>query len=268
MKTTPAHSIHPPRFAQRGFTLVELMVAILIGLFLVGGLLTLVQAMKRTFTSQSGLSQLQDNERITMTLMTDVIQSTGYFPNPVINTAISEFPATGSFTTAGQALVGSGSYTAAVPGVGDTITVRYASAGGDNVINCSGGASSVPATFVNTFSVDAFGNLNCQLTVNGGTPTTIQLVSGQTNSSGVLIGGVTNLQIYYGVQTNTATGTYSVDTYLDANAVTAGNYWGNVISVKITLTFVNPLSGQPGQTSATIPFTRVVDVMNKTGVTT
>jgi len=46
-----------------------------------------------------------------------------------------------------------------------------------------------------------------------------------------------------------------------------------VLSVKVTLTFVNPLYGTlPGQstvnTPQTIPFTRVVDVMNKGGITT
>jgi type IV pilus assembly protein PilW len=255
------------RNAHRGFTLVELMVAVLIGLFLIGGLLTLVQAMRRTSTMQSGLSQLQDNERMTTTLMTDVIQSSGYFPNPMVNSATTEFPVTGSFTVAGQALVGSGAYGAAAPG--DSITVRYATAGGDGVLNCSGGTSAVAATFTNTFSVDAFGNQNSVLTVNSGTvtTTTIQLISGQV-VNGAVVSGVTNLQVYYGVETNIAAGNSSVDTYLDANAVTAGNYWGNVISVKLTLTYVNPLSGQPGQTSTTIPFTRVVAVMQKTGVTT
>jgi type IV pilus assembly protein PilW len=256
------------RNSHRGFTLVELMVAILIGLFLTGGLLTLVQAMRRTATMQGGLSQLQDNERMTTTLMTDIIQSTGYFPNPLVNSATSEFPVTGSFTVAGQAIVGSGAYGAAAPG--DSITVRYATAGGDGVVNCSGGTSAVAATFTNTFSVDAFGNLNCALSVNVAgviTNTTIQLISGQM-VGGVLVSGVTKLQVYYGVQTNIAAANSSVDTYLDANGVTAGNYWGNVISVMLTLTYVNPLWGQPGQISATIPFTRVVDVMQKTGVTT
>jgi type IV pilus assembly protein PilW len=256
------------RNTHRGFTLIELLVAVMIGLFLVGGLLTLVQAMRRTATMQSGLSQLQDNERMTTTLMTDVIQSTGYFPSPLVNSAATEFPVTGSFTVAGQAIVGSGSYGAAAPG--DSISVRYASAGGDGVINCSGGTSAVAATFTNTFSVDAFGNLNCALSVNvSGTITnsTIQLISGQV-VNGLVVAGVTNLQVYYGVQTNIAAANSSVDTYLDATAVTAGNYWGNVISVMLTLTYVNPLSGQAGQTSTTIPFTRVVDVMQKTGVTT
>jgi type IV pilus assembly protein PilW len=256
------------RSPHRGFTLIELMVALLIGLFLIAGLLILVQAMRRTFTMQTGLSQLQDNERMTTTLMTDVIQSTGYFPNPLVNSATTEFPVTGAFTTAGQAMVGAGAYGAAAPG--DSITVRYATAGGDNVINCTGGTSAVAATFTSTFSVDIYGNLNCALSVNASgtiTNSTIQLISGQV-VNGLVVSGVTNLQVYYGVQTNTAAGNSSVDTYLDATAVTTGNYWGNVISVKLTLTYVNPLSGQPGQTSTTVPFTRVVDVMQKTGVTT
>ena len=57
--------------AQRGFTLVEVMVALLIGLFLLGGLLRLVQDNRRTFASQNQLSQLQDAERIAMTMITE-----------------------------------------------------------------------------------------------------------------------------------------------------------------------------------------------------
>jgi type IV pilus assembly protein PilW len=238
--------------AQRGFTLVELMIAVLIALFLIGGLVTLVGAMKITFANQNGLSQLQESERMAMTLMTDVIESTGYFPNPLINTATSSFPVTGAFTFAGQALVGTGTYANQTPGV-QTITVRYLTTGLDNVINCTGNTSSVgAATFVNTFSIDVNGNLNCTLVINGVAQAAIPLIS-----------GLSSMQIYYGVQTNTALSNNSVDTYLDANAVGAGNYWSNVKSVKITLTLVNPLAGQ----QPFITFTRVIDVMNKTGVT-
>ena len=77
VKSNPLRSIRSLLDCQRGFTLIELMIALLIALFLIGGLLTLVQAMKSTSISQSGMSQLQDNERMAMTLMTDVIQSTG-----------------------------------------------------------------------------------------------------------------------------------------------------------------------------------------------
>jgi type IV pilus assembly protein PilW len=246
--------------AQRGFTLVELMIAVAIAVFLALGLVTIVGAMKISFSNQSGLSQLQDSERMAMTLITDVVQTTGYFPNPLINTAASSFPVTGSFTFAGQALVGTGLITDPAPG--NTITVRYLTTGNDNVINCTGNTSGVgvAASFVNTFSIDANGNLSCTLVTNGGAPLTVPL-----------IGGLNSMLIYYGVQTNTAVSNNSADTYLDANGVTAGNYWANVKSVKITLTFLNPLYGQAGQTNPAqkfISFTRIVDVMNKNGVTT
>jgi len=83
-----------PARAARGFTFVEIMVALALGLFLIGGLLTLVQAMRRTATNQSGMSQLQDNERMAMQLITDVVQSTGYYTSPLTNSAATAPAAT------------------------------------------------------------------------------------------------------------------------------------------------------------------------------
>jgi type IV pilus assembly protein PilW len=246
--------------AARGFTFVEIMVAIALGLFLIGGLLTLVQAMRRTATNQSGLSQLQDNERMAMQLITDVVQSTGYFTNPLVNTAASSFvigtygPAT--FTYGGQALLGN--YTAGIP---DVITNRYQTAGtavGDNAINCTGNASNTPASFVNQITVDPASNsLTCTLWINNNQQPTVALVP-----------GITGMSVLYGVESGNGMATNSVDTYLTADLVTAGNFWPQVRSVQVTLTFVNPMFGQPGQTSPTVTFTRNIAVMYKTGVST
>ncbi len=246
----------------RGFTLVELMIAILIGLFLTAGLLTLVQAMKRTATSQSGLSQLQDNERLAMSLIASAVQSAGYFPNPLTNSAATMFNATtvAPIFAAGQFITGT--HAAAAPG--DSISLRYSTAGGDNVLNCAGATSPLgtPKTWTATLSIDANQNLQCVL-FDGTTTTTVQLVS-----------GVTNLQILYGVQTNASSLYNSADTYLNAGAMTAA-YWTAVRSVKVTVYFNNPLVSptgalQAGQATvgATIPFTRVITVMNATGVDT
>ena len=256
MRHPPAHS-KPGRIAERGLTLIEMMIAILIGLFLTGGLLTLVQAMKRTSLNQSGLSQLQDNERMAMTLITDVIKSAGYYPNPVVNSLAASFPvknydANANFTFAGQSLVGTGNYAAG----SNIITSRYLDGGGRQHHQLHRQFQGAAATFVNTFSLDGAGNLQCTLIVNNGAAAPVPLVS-----------GITKMQIYYGVQTNGAAATNSVDTYMDAPAVTAGNYWNSVKSVVITLTFVNPLFGQPSQPQ-NIQFTRVIAVMNKNGVTT
>jgi type IV pilus assembly protein PilW len=255
MKTAPT---------QSGFTLVELMIAVVIGLFLVGGLLTLVQAMKRTSVTQSGLTQLQENERMAMGLMTDVIQSAGYFNDPVSNTAATVLPVSAPFTVAGQSVSGTGTYTAG----GNTVTVRYMTAGTttppptDQNINCSGATSAVAAIFVNTFSVVS-GNLQCQLTVITAAATTVTTVP--------LISGLTDMKIYYGVQTNTGVSNNSVDAYLDATNVTN---WNAVKTVKVTLVFLNPMYGNsPGQTTLgnilqTVSFTRIIPVMSNMGVST
>jgi type IV pilus assembly protein PilW len=257
MKTKISDLAFAGRRVQHGFTMVELMISLLIGLFLTAGVLTLVGAMKRTSTAQTGLSQLQDNERIAMSLLTDIIQSAGYYPNPVANTPSTFFTVTTTapIFAAGQAITGAGTYTAGPPG--DSISVRYttagnvAPAGNDGVMDCTGNTRTVQTTFTNTFSIDANGNLQCSLVVGAAPPTIVQLVN-----------GVSNLQIYYGVQSNPNVSNNSVDTYLDAASVTD---WTKVLSVKVRLTFVNPLATQPGQ-PATIPFTRIITLMNKTGV--
>jgi len=249
------------RSVQRGFTLIELLVAILIGLFLTGGLLTLVQAMKSTSGTQTGLSELQDSERMAMTLMADVIESAGYFVDPVHFTAATAFPIAAPFPLAGQTVLGTGGYNDVAPD--QTITVRYATSGTDNMIDCTGNTSAAATTFINQFSLVADPNV----------ANTYDLVCALGATQVTLVTGLTNMQIYYGVQTNPGSSNGSVDTYLDANAVTAGNYWPNVMSVKVKLTFVNPLYGTlAGQTKSpnmpqTIPFERVIDIMNKAGAT-
>src|SRR5882724_3615425 len=82
---------------QRGFTLLEIMVAMAIGLFLTGALLTIVQTNKAVFANQNLLEQMQDSQRMAMTLMADVIQSAGYFPDPTTNTLNGTLLASGAF---------------------------------------------------------------------------------------------------------------------------------------------------------------------------
>jgi type IV pilus assembly protein PilW len=243
---------------QSGFTLVELMIAVVIGLFLTGGLLTLVQAMKRTTVSQAGLSQLQDNQRIAMSLMANAIQSAGYYPNPLVNNSSTFFTATAvaPLFASGQSMTGTHSTTAP----GDSITVRYTTLGtllGDNALSCVGSTSTTQKTWTATLSIDANNNLIC-VSNDGTTITTVQLVN-----------GVTNLQVLYGVQTSAAALYNSADTYLTATQMTAP-YWSAIRSVKITLSFINPLKNQPGQSTVgpTINFTRVITAMNATGVDT
>src|SRR5258707_12924524 len=110
---------------QRGFTLLEIMIAMTIGLFLTGALLTIVQTNKAVFANQNQLEQMQDSQRMAMTLMADIIQSAGYFPDPTTNSLGGTLVASGAFANS-QAITGI--YNAAAPG--DRISARYMTAGG------------------------------------------------------------------------------------------------------------------------------------------
>jgi type IV pilus assembly protein PilW len=240
------------RRAQQGFTLIELSIAVLIGLFLLGGLLTLVQDMRRTFGAQNGLAQLQDNQRLAMTLIADVVQAAGFFPDPTTQTSLTSFTGVAPFTTPGQSIAGTGN--AAPPG--DTVSVQFLTAPNDGIINCRGTSNITGANllYANTFSV-AFLNGKWTLACTLG---------------GVvypLVNDVTNMQVLYGVKRNPAGATNNVDTFATAAQMAPGD-WSNVICVKVTLTFTNPLFATQPTQPPTFQFTRVVTVMNRAGVNT
>ncbi len=240
-----------PHRAQRGFTLVELMITVAIALFLLYGLVTIVQNVRRTSFDQQSLAQLQDQQRFAMTVLTDVIQAGGYFPDSTAWTPTTSLPAVGPF---GQGQAFAGTHNAAAPG--DTVGVRFRTALNDGVINCTGGTNTVfgpTHLYTNSFSVSPAGQLQCSL--DGAAPV-------------ALVSGVTNLTIYYGVKRNFAVTDYNVDTYLTADQMLATD-WNNISSVRIVLTFTNPLyKGPNGGQTPTVSFDRVVEVMARAGAFT
>jgi type IV pilus assembly protein PilW len=237
---------------HQGFTLLELMIAMTIGLFLLGALLIIVQTNRAVFGNQNKMSQLQDAERMVLTMMSDVIQSAGYFPDPTTTTQTSALAAVAPFG-AGESI--SGTYSAADPG--DQISVRYMTAGGDGILNCSGTSNPVgnlAQRYVNVFYVQ-----NGQLVCNMNTAP-FNLVGDDTNIV------ITHLSVLYGVKSNTSLTTNDVDTYMTAQDVAANLLWSNVITATIKVTFKNPLY-TPNQTlqPQTVSVQRTVAIMNQTG---
>ena len=248
-------------YNQQGFTLVEVMVALTLALFLLGGLVTMVQSTRNSFGNQNQLTLLQDNERLAASIMTDVIQQAGYFPDPILSTAALSLPLAAPFVAAGQPVAGAPNATAAL---GDTITVQYRTSGTDRLFNCQGQNSGAAVTWIQTFSVNATGQLVCA--INGAAA--VPVVGGVQNLGGVQHFQILRLDVLYGVKTSAAVDNGSVDMYIRANDMTAAN-WASVISIRLRLTFDNPLftvanAGQP----ATILFERVINVMSQAGVKT
>jgi type IV pilus assembly protein PilW len=202
------------------------------------------------------LAQLQDDERLVMTFMAEVVESAGYFPNPVSNVSTSVFPVAGVFLTPGQSVFGTSGATA----TGDSVTIRYAAFKGDNVFNCLGLQNTTVTpydVFVNTFAVKNI----------AGSPTLVCTVSSSIIpvTPVALVNNVQNLTILYGVK-RSAVGTGScADTYLKASEmapVAFPNDWLSVCSVDVTISFTNPL--QPA--GAPIVLRRVIAAMTAAGV--
>jgi len=241
---------------QRGFSMVELMVAMAITVTLSAGMLNLLMSTRTNNLAQNLMEQLQDDQRLVLTRLIDTVQNAGYVPTPATIGPSAALPTdtADGFGSPGQSLGGS---TGASAAASDTLLVRYQASGlvggvSDGVMDCSGStnAAALPLVMINTFSVDASGNLNC--TANGNTMP--------------LASGVSNFKVLYGVDTN---GDGAVDEYLSATAINAqsnpGAYWVAVMSVRVTVTFQNPMLGKPGQTStnATMPpIVQIIPVLN------
>jgi type IV pilus assembly protein PilW len=239
-----------PRPGQRGYSMLELMVAIAVAVFLLAGLFSVLQNTRNTSNNQTALAQLQDNERIAMTIITETVQQAGYYPNPLNTTLAAGFPTstvTTAFTQAGQLLLGG--VNPDVGGVGDFITVRYQSDASNTILNCLGKSDTVGVAHEYRFSIATVGkvtSLFCTRDADAAIP---------------LVNDVSNMRVYYGVDT-TGVGN-GVNAYIPGELMTAAN-WLNVYTAKITLTFTNPLANQPGQAGTpAIAFTRVVGVMGK-----
>lgn len=269
----PAHPHSRPKPARRGpqsgYNLVELSVALLVALFLLAGFFAVLQSTRKAATSQTQLAQLQDDERVALTMMSGVIEAGGYYPNPYTNTINTQLPANAPFQV-GQVVYGTANPTAAL---GDTLIVRYDADAGEDVIDCTGNSNdtnSSPAFYTNEFRV---------LQDSSTTPPYLACSVDGGNTFAKLVNNVAKMQISYGIST-TVTAPNSLGSPVDSYVTTAGMVtaaaanaavWTNVLSVKVTLSFVNPLfaaPGQPvtpGQTQQTLAITKVIGIMSRMG---
>ncbi|HWZ62922.1 MAG TPA: PilW family protein [Steroidobacteraceae bacterium] len=250
MKRNRKSALAAPRRA-RGFSLIELMVTVAIAMFLLFGLVTIVENVKQTSLNQTALAQLQDQERFTLTAINDAVQAAGYFADPTADTTTA-FPVQPGF---GAGWVFAGTHAAGVP---DTLSTRFQAAPNYGPILCDGTDTSQFAAQMWTVT----------FTVNPNTPDGGQLLcSVNGNPPVAIVSGVQNMVVYYGVKHDTALVDYNVDTYETFDVLqVSGTDWANISAVRVLLTFQNPIKG-PGQ-PATLQLERVIEVMGRAGLHT
>jgi type IV pilus assembly protein PilW len=221
---------------QSGFTLVELMVSITIGLILLAGIVQVFLANKQAFKLQQGVSRGQESGRTSMFLLSRTVRQAGYYqldPNFGGVQKTTLFPAA---TPRIEGTDGGGSNP-------DTLVIRFQGHKDGSMLDCLGRP------------VTCLGNADCEANPFGGVIVTNTFALGATdpvtgsraltcrrdipdanpavadNPAPKLIEGVTSFQVLYGVDT-VDDGITVVDQYVTADDVTD---WARVLSVQITL---------------------------------
>ena len=241
-----------PKARQAGFTLVEMMVALAISMIVLLGFAVTFVNIKQTFISQDKITQLQDNERLAMTILTASAQQAGYFPNPATldsTQIIATSPATYGSMLQSQAIVGTSGP--------ESLSMAFAASANDGLITCQGHTitaadiAAAPSTangsvsVRNIFYVDTTTNtLNCITLINGGTSATYGGGTAQP-----LITNVSSMSVLYGVGGSSVTGYWPAGTVPD---------WTTVKSLRVTLNFVNP-----NNAATPIPWVQTINLLNR-----
>ena len=198
---------------QTGMTLIEIMIALLIGAFLIGGVLEIFINSKQTYRMQENLSRLQENGRSAINFISKDIRMTGYWGclNP-------SSPDTDIAGINNNATVGDD-----IDDGTDKITLKGAFV--QAVTRTCGTAVVTTAAF--------YIHANSTITYTINNAVLYQNTNSQNNS---LVEGIQDMQILYGVDTDlSGTADYGTPNfYVTANNVTTAN-WPKVVSIRISL---------------------------------
>lgn len=208
-----------------GFTMVELLVAMTVGLLLTVAVAQLFIGSRRTYATTDDLSRMQENMRYAHDLLTRNVRLIGYMSSPN-RYSVDTDGFTGVYTGGNlplQATNGAGT-------ASDTFTAKFQ---GSNdafgapdgaVIDCLGNAVGAATIVTNIFSIglDAVSNspgLFCQSSLNA------------TATPVLVVPNVDNMQVLYGEDT---TGDSNADRYVPASLLADAN---QVVSMRIALLF-------------------------------
>lgn len=234
------HTSPTPRFAH-GFTLIEMMVAMVIGLLLTIAISSFFLTSKRNFTSTDDSARLQENMRFANQLLTRNIRQTGYRASPLTLTTGTTFipgafPAgansAGLFGTDGGGTVsdsikirfqGSGPGTSSARATMATVYMTADDGNADGtIVDCRGYKVDSHLIALNEYSIAAGANGSNALFCNGSE----------------IVPDVDNMQIAYGIETDVALSdsNYGPNYYVTASSLTSANM-DQVTAVKIGLLF-------------------------------
>lgn len=224
---------------ESGFSILELLIAMFIGLFLLVGITSSYVSSKKSSIARDQYSILEDNGRLALEVMARTIQHTGYVSNKYLyledkfltSPVVTEGCGGGDQSVVNPAIFPANSMTDNIQG--DSIGVVYL---GDSSItqDCSGGgiadncqADSV-ITSANTDSARIYNTFYLDYTSYE-----LRCAGSRRNDVEVIAEGIENIQFLYGVDTIGNDGL--VDRYMNAADVAAPDQWNSVVSIQVAV---------------------------------
>lgn len=245
---------------QKGFTLTELMVAMALAAFFIGGLVNGVVSSKTTFNSINAQSDVQQNGRAALFFIEKEILKAGYVNELNLATRFDTaklqevwpkraYSATSVFDITGAFISGDESINAAKSGT-DSIVIRYKvidsaatsikACGGADISalgNLAGSADDISEIVV-AFYIANTDELHCEYHAYSDNNTHI------STAKRVLVKGVGNIQVRYGIVDKT-TLPPRISRYLTSDDIGGGGSepeWSEVVAVSLSLLASSDLS--------------------------
>jgi type IV pilus assembly protein PilW len=215
----------PAAKSSAGFTLIEMMIAMTLGLLLVIVIGNVFIASKETYTTMDELGRLQENARFTMSRVGSVVRMAGFVSNP------ADYSARGTIFDAvtAPALFG----TEGASGANDSLTVRFQGSGDPadgTVLDCQGRRIKALDLSVNKFYIKT------------GTGTSLRSLWCDTTGSTVagadveLIPNVDAMQVLFGEDTD-VTADQVPNRYIPIDPAGTPPDMAKVVAVRIAFVF-------------------------------
>ena len=212
---------------QTGFSIIEILIAILVSTILLAGVLHIFVNAKIVNNMESNLGDMQANARFASDYVGRIIRLAGYRTTPSnVMTGFLDyttvFPTSAPYLEANNNTSTNGS---------DSITIRFQGSGDggghpDGTIrDCLNNSVDANTVVTNTFSISSNNELQCQAINPNATP---------NNNTQVLIPGVENMQILYGEDLD---GNGTADRYVPSNYVSLD--MSRVVSVRVSLLLIS-----------------------------
>ena len=202
-------------------SMVETLIGLTIGVFLLMGLANIFGQSRTTFNYQLAQAGQQGNERLSAVILTTALEQAGFAAMneiTIVNRSAS-FPSTGGFDPGVGVLGTEATHSVAVNGKSgtqsfpaDTLSVRYW--GGPAIVDCVGAPIADTVLAVDVFAADGV-NLTCDSNGAGARP-----ILGDGTAATAQQLRVLGMRVSYGLDTN---GDSNVDQYQRAGSVAAWN---------------------------------------------